>query len=208
MLPPVVEQRDNLGQARTGACSVVSDDCLDLDASSVDSTSPDDEVVVQLNVNLPNDVLEILGEEPGCKSAAKILLHEQLVTRWGSTIKQGFPKEEALILLDKYSWPDNLPELTPPKLNPEVVAALQKLHLAADSSHSQVQSHLGKGLCALAKGLTAVLTHIDKFPVDIRQEFLTNLLDSGRIFTNLYHRVSYKEKPACWNRLCRTSQVY
>lgn len=112
VLPPVVEQRDNLGQVRTGACSVVSDDCLDLDASSVDFPSPDDEVVVQNNVNLPNNVLEILGEEPGSKSGVKILLHEQLVTRWGSTIKQGFPKEEALILLDKYSWPDNLPELT------------------------------------------------------------------------------------------------
>lgn len=152
MLPPVVEQRDNLGQVRTGACSVVSDDCLDLDASSVNSPSPDDEVVVQNNVNLPNDVLEIWGEEPGSKSGVKILLHEQLVPRWGSTIKQGFPKEEALILLDKYSWPDNLPELTPPKLNPEVVAALQKPHLTADSSQSQIQSQLGKGLCALGRG--------------------------------------------------------
>ncbi|KAJ8966439.1 hypothetical protein NQ314_003521, partial [Rhamnusium bicolor] len=82
----------------------------------------------------------------------------------------------------------------PPKLNPEISAALLKQNLTTESSQCEVQNQLGKGICALGKGITNILNNIDKIPDDLKNDLLTNLLDSGRMLTNLFHRVSVTRK--------------
>ncbi|XP_031333948.1 uncharacterized protein LOC116163960 [Photinus pyralis] len=72
-------------------------------------------------------------------------------------------------------------------MNPEIPAVLDRYNLARDGSHVEVQNHLGKGLCALGKGIDLLLNGDTTV---IKNELLEYLCDTGRILTNLFHRES------------------
>lgn len=85
-------------------------------------------------------------------------------------------------LLNKYEISTKLTNLTPPKLNSEVIIALLKTSLTTGESHLEAQNHLGKGII------------INKIPKNIKGVLLSHLLESSRGLTNLFHRVIVTRK--------------
>lgn len=171
------------------ACSAVEN--ISQDACSV-YTSDQDELELHNDYALPEEVMEILGEDPTLKQQNAFMLHGLLAPRWEALIINGMKREDLANLLTKYDIPGNLSNLAPPKLNPEIAVALQtqKSTLAADASLNETQHQLGKGLCALGKAISRILDNIDLFPEEIKCEVLKCLTDSGQLFSNLFHRIS------------------
>lgn len=108
------------------ACSLTSE--VDLDACSVHSSKgkSDDELLIHNDEELPEEVLEILGDNPEKTPDTRFSLHAELVPRWRRNLLNGMQKDEANILFNKYEIPSNLSDLTPPKLNPEITTIMRK----------------------------------------------------------------------------------
>ncbi|CAG9773665.1 unnamed protein product [Ceutorhynchus assimilis] len=176
--------------ANSDVCSVCSV------SEVIDDNSNDNQDVLEVHndVSLPDDVLELLGDDPENKLDNSFSLHESLVSRWNALLRDGLKKEDCASRLNKYEIPSNLNSLTPPKLNPEVKAALLKSNLVTDSSYSEEQNQLSKGICALGKGISSILGNVKNLPEDLKGDLLSSLLDSGRILTNLFHRVTVTRK--------------
>lgn len=163
-----------------------------INACSVNN-EPSEVLIINNDEVLPEDVIKILGDDPGKAKANDFVLHDALAVRWRHTITNGLSKEELAGLLDKYKQPTNLLELTPPKLNPEILTILNKQNSLRDGSYVEIQNQLGKGLSALGKGINKMLNNAD-CSSKTRSEMLEYLYDSSKIFTNLFHRVSVIRK--------------
>lgn len=192
VLPRVVETR-NSPRHTESVCSAKS--VVSRNACSVShDNSPDGDVVLLHNdVILPSlseDILNSLGDDPTKNQGTSFALHEQLVLRWQAILTNGLKKGDKQNLLNKYEVPENLTNLCPPKLNPEVKAALSKQNLATDSAYVELQNQLGKGLSALGNGINIILNNADKISDELKSEILSSLGDSGKILTSLFHRLS------------------
>lgn len=181
------------------ACSVYSPGQnetseIPVNAGSVHEND-DDALVIHNDVDLSDDLLKILGENPETNDSNAYVLHAALAPRWRHTLLNGTKKDELMNILAKYDVPSNLAALSPPKLNPEILSILPKSNLMTDGSHSEVQNSLGKGLCALGKGITFLLHNTEEsISKESKETLLTLLSDSGRILTSLFHRVSVTRK--------------
>ncbi|XP_031338427.1 uncharacterized protein LOC116167250 [Photinus pyralis] len=174
------------------ACSIPNP-VANNDMCSVVNSPDRDELQIFCDEELPTmseDIFNSLGEDPNRVATNSFSLHEKLVTRWDALLTNGLKKGDSQTLLNNYELPSNLKSLCPPKLNLEVKAALQKQNILTDSAYVEIQNQLGKGLTALGKGISLLLDNLNKIPEDTRNPILTNLGDSGRILTNLFHRVS------------------
>ncbi|KAB0803149.1 hypothetical protein PPYR_00119 [Photinus pyralis] len=182
------ESRDSRGKRKRSANNLTDDTlgALIADASKVLSSVA--------NKNVTKDVIDMLGDDPESTAENGSLLHNELAKRWKVFLQNGLKKDDLLTILSKYDTPSNLSLLTAPILNPEVKAALQKPILSVDFSHSEGQNQLGKGLCALGKAISNILGNIESIPGDMRSGLLTDLFNSGRILTNLFHRESVIRK--------------
>ena len=136
LLPRAVDNAQEIPYANT--CSIGSEN---------ENNSPDeDELVVHTDVDvllpssLPDEVLKILGDDPNTDQNDTFMLHEQTVLRWQNILINGLKKPEASNLLGSFTIPTNLPNLNPPKLDPEVKAALPKQNFTVDSSYVEVQN--------------------------------------------------------------------
>lgn len=178
-----------------GVCNTTADSDV-CSVSGISDNFDDNQDVLDIDndVSLPDDVLELLGDDPEKKPDISFSLHESLVSRWNALLINGLKKEDCAGLLNKYEIPSNLNSLTPPKLNPEVKAALLKSSLASDSSYLEEQNQLSKGICALGKGISSILGNVKNLPEELKGDLLSSLLDSGRILTNLFHRVTVTRK--------------
>nr|CAI5849321.1 unnamed protein product [Callosobruchus analis]CAI5849796.1 unnamed protein product [Callosobruchus analis] len=78
-----------------------------------------DTVVIHNDVQLPDDVLDMLGEAPNPTPSDAGSIHSALAERWLHTITQGLAEEEKEKLIQKYKTPANCPLLIPPTINPE-----------------------------------------------------------------------------------------
>ncbi|CAH1106621.1 unnamed protein product [Psylliodes chrysocephalus] len=105
--------------------------------------SPDrkeEELILHNDIDLSEEVLSILGSNPEEAKNQSVSLHDALIPRWRNNVVHGLPRDEATALLHKYLVPSNLPNLTPPSLNPEIVAILGKTNLIRYESQKESQS--------------------------------------------------------------------
>ncbi|VEN59032.1 unnamed protein product [Callosobruchus maculatus] len=157
--------------------------------STIESHEP---LVIHNDIELPEEVLDILGSNPEKPKDSGFELHSELLPRWRNTLIKGMSKDETKALLDKHEVPSNLSELNPPKLNPEIGPILKKSPIAKarDASQFEVQNQLGRGISALGKAITSLLPIMDFPEENLKNDLLKNLCEAGKIFTNLFHRVS------------------
>ncbi|XP_044748215.1 uncharacterized protein LOC123309261 isoform X1 [Coccinella septempunctata] len=166
-----------------------------VDAYSV--TEPTDDVL-DLNTDedtleeeLSENILHILGNNDRNKNLeTQFGLHGAIAPVWENILVKGFKKEEIENLLQRYEMPNNLTLLAPPKLNNEITAILSKTNVARDGSYTEIQHQVGKGLCALGKGMNLILANRENIPEEYKTTLLTYLSDSSRILANVFHRVS------------------
>ncbi|KAJ8930809.1 hypothetical protein NQ314_016341 [Rhamnusium bicolor] len=175
------------------ACSTITGANYD-DANSIVIDNNDDTLVLHNDVLLPEDILKIMGEDPNKKQNANFSLQDQLATIWQTILVNGLKKADAQSLFNTYQIPKNLVNLKPPVFNAEVKAASSKQSIMADASYTEMQNQIGKGLSALGKCISVILLNLQNTPDQFKGEFLTNLCDSGRLFSNLFHRISVTRK--------------
>lgn len=73
---------------------------------------------------LPQDILQVLGNDPSTSTSKDVRLHPALASRWKSWISSGIDSDEKIKLLSKYSPKLSNISLEAPILNPEVASSL------------------------------------------------------------------------------------
>lgn len=125
-LSRVVQSRPSFRTNTESACSAFS--VNDEDECSVRfGASPDKDGILLHDedaMTLPDNILNILGDNPNKTENNTFSLHEQLAVRWEDILINGMKKGDCQNILGKYEIPTNLANLHPPKLNPEIKAAL------------------------------------------------------------------------------------
>ncbi|CAH1997736.1 unnamed protein product [Acanthoscelides obtectus] len=154
----------------------------------------DDTLILHNDVTLPEDILKLMGKDVNTDQSAVFSLHDQLTTIWQTNLTNGLKKSDAQTLFNAYQTSEKLSFLRPPELNPEVKAALSKQNISVDASYVEMQNQLGKGLAALGRSISTIFLDLEHMPDQFKGDFLTSLCDSGRILTNLFHRMSVTRK--------------
>lgn len=193
-IPHVLSDRERSSSLVRGEKNGGADSSLPQPADISDAGSISDDVLDVRTQSLSEDFTEILGSNPEKNLENDFLLHEELAPRWRHIIIEGLPKVEITDLLNKFSFPGNLSNLSPPKLNPEFISVLDGRSLARDGSYLELQNHLGKGLCALGKALNVLLSSSQENILDSRKDIISSLSDTGKILSNLIHRISITRK--------------
>ncbi|KAJ8944037.1 hypothetical protein NQ317_011906 [Molorchus minor] len=80
--------------------------------------------------------------------------------------------------------------LKAPELNAEINSAITTKVQRTDKYVQNNQNHLGTGLSAIGRTLSALLNNNDWGDKEFHQEILTKLSDAGKILCNVYHNMS------------------
>lgn len=142
------------------------------------------------DIELSEDTLQILGEDPGKGKLPIFTLHKAVEARWAHLVVHGLPKEEYNNISQRHETPSNGKFLTPPIVNPEVKAIMSGPNMTRDASHSNYQRQLGIGITALGKALNNVLEEEENIPRVLKDKILSNMVDSGRILCSLHSDIS------------------
>ncbi|XP_031337664.1 uncharacterized protein LOC116166724 [Photinus pyralis] len=171
-------------------------DAHNLNVVAPSPTGPVSEDVLEIenDVQLPMEVLEILGNDPSQKETSSPNLHAALASRWTSLAAFGLSKDEQNAFADTYTTPANCSALTAPALNPETRAILPSSIQAKDAAYVKFQSSLSNGIVALGRGLDIVLRENENFPTNCRENLLKNLSDAGKILVSFFHDLSISRR--------------
>ena len=162
--------------------------------SSVKDKPIENEVeILEIDAPLDDIILGVLGEAPLEKPEFGAPIHSEVAPRWDGILLTGLQKQQIEQLRSKYLIPSNCTSLASPKLNVEVEAGLIESIRKKDSSLSDLQAQLGKGLAALGTGLTHFLmTHGKNGTNSVG--IVSPLADCGRILTDLHYKFSQTRK--------------
>ncbi|KAF6205754.1 hypothetical protein GE061_019927 [Apolygus lucorum] len=142
-------------------------------------------------------ILDLLGKDPEAGNPNKdFVLHDQVVPRWRHTILNGSPREEVQGLSSKHSPPSNLLELIPPPINPEVKVNLPKQILIKDNAQTDLQALIATSLSALGANFNILLDPLTDIPNETRKFLLANSVDSAKLSTHLFHKISINRRNA------------
>ncbi|XP_063366035.1 uncharacterized protein LOC134657909 [Cydia amplana] len=153
----------------------------------------------EATVNLDPVILDLLGEDPSTKKIYGASLHKDIAPRWAHILTNGLTKESQADLIKQYRLPENCTNLSSPKLNPEIKAALSELNIKQDQYSQGKQNQIGSGLAALGQALNWVVTAKDIVPPDI----VKALIDAGRLICDNHYRESLSRRYAILNTLNR-----
>lgn len=154
------------------------------------------DAVISQNGELPQEYLLLFGEEPvGNTPLWGEEVQSVIASYWNKYIDLGVDKTEKEALQKKYLIPKNIPHLKSPELNPEILASISEAQKKEDKYSSIIQGQIGNGLAALAKGLNRLLS-VDENTLmrDLKTEIIPCLIDSGKIFTDVFHMESTRRK--------------
>ncbi|KAF6210509.1 hypothetical protein GE061_013615 [Apolygus lucorum] len=142
-------------------------------------------------------ILDLLGKDPEAGNPNRdFVLHDQVVPRWRHTILNGSPREEVQGLSSKHSPPSNLLELIPPPINPEVKVNLPKQILIKDNAQTDLQALIATSLSALGANFNILLDPLTDIPNETRKFLLANSVDSAKLSTHLFHKISINRRNA------------
>lgn len=118
--------------------------------------------------------------------------HEEIVNRWGKILKEGLDKEKRKSILEKYPTGKNLQLSKAPKLNEEILSSLPDQTVKQDNFLCQVQNHISSILTAIGSPITHIITQVP--PPEDNNTVLKNLIDAGRLLTDLHNSMSKHRK--------------
>ncbi|XP_037299425.1 uncharacterized protein LOC115445658 [Manduca sexta] len=136
----------------------------------------DTEMETPVEDTLDNSILEILGVVPESKEKEENLKKE-LVERWDNIIKKGLDKEGKETLRKENPGFNNFLQMFPPKLNPEVNAAISDPAKKRDQTILRRQEQIATALTCLGSALNICLNDMEKQKLDI----IKKLNDAARI---------------------------
>ena len=133
---------------------------------------------------IPENVIKLLGEDGNKEEPKGGRVNTKLAERWEAILKGGLPKETLMELTLKYPPPENLMQVTAPKLNPEVNAAITQPMIARDKQMVQRQTQIGAAISALGNMLTNII-HENEY-----NAYIEPLSDTIRMLCDLHYRNS------------------
>lgn len=157
---------------------------------NIENNLPENVLIINNDINLDEETLQCLGEDPAASNVNKIELHTALVPRWLNTLSNGIDKDLKGVLLHKYPAPTNCPNLKAPELNAEIVQIISPISLKRDKYQALAQSQLGVGITALGTALDMILKENN----DFSKSLLPPLSDAAKILTDLHHTLSISRR--------------
>ena len=141
-------------------------------------------------IELQQEVLEVIGArlESDKKHAAAI--HKDIALRWAEILRNGLPAEEVKKLLTKHPPPENCTFISVPKLNAEIIAAVQETAIRRDKGIVEKQERIAACLAALGRAISIVL----KMEGAHRIELLENLSEGSRLLASVHREESLARK--------------
>lgn len=139
---------------------------------------------------MDENILDLLGEDPNKKSYGEGI-HTDITTRWSHIITNGIEKEKKVELGKKYPLPENCLFLEPPKINPEIKAAISEQVLKRDQALEAQQNYLGQATACIGKALNILVKNSKE------KEFIeaTKVIsDAGRMLCDLFHKESMSRR--------------
>jgi hypothetical protein len=118
--------------------------------------------------------------------------HEEIVNRWGKILKEGLDKDKRKNILEKYPTGKNLQLAKAPKLNDEILSSLPDQAVKQDNFLCQVQNHISAILTAMGSPINQIITQVP--PPENDNTILKNLIDAGRLLTDLHYSMSKHRK--------------
>nr|CAH7746849.1 unnamed protein product [Callosobruchus chinensis] len=146
-------------------------------------------LVIHNDVELPDDILCILGDDPNKDQTTSFTLHPALASRWSHILTNGIDSEVLEKLRTTYGLPSNT-RMTAPRINPEISVILSAPQQARDNAHLQYQTSVGTALSALGSGLNILLQQDQNIPSDVKESLLKPFGDAGRILANVFASIS------------------
>ncbi|XP_045447501.1 uncharacterized protein LOC123655791 [Melitaea cinxia] len=133
----------------------------------------EEEPIPEEEEQLEENVLEILGVAPQTEAKGENL-HKQIVERWAVIVKKGLDKEEKEKIQIENPPFTNFSEMTPPKLNPEVNAAVNDVARKRDQIIFKRQQQVSTALSCLGSALQLSMK-------DQKLEAIKKLNDASRL---------------------------
>nr|CAI5851673.1 unnamed protein product [Callosobruchus analis] len=153
--------------------------------------SPNDgqELIIHNDVELPDDILGILGEDPNKDPTTSFTLHPALASRWSHILANGLDSEVLEKLRTTYGLSSNT-RMTAPRINPEISVILSTPQQARDNAHLKYQASVGTALSALGSGLNILLQQDQNISPSVKESLLKRFGDAGRILANIFASIS------------------
>ena len=141
-------------------------------------------------IELQQEIPEVIGArlKSDKKHAAAILI--DIALRWAKILRNGLPAEEVKKLVTKYPSPDNCTFISVPKLNAEIIAAVQETAVRRDKRIVKKQERIAACLAALGRAISIVL----KMEGAHRIELLENLSEGSKLLASVHREESLARK--------------
>ncbi|XP_022821717.1 uncharacterized protein LOC111353097 isoform X1 [Spodoptera litura] len=130
-------------------------------------------------MEIDTDIISAMGAvEEGPVSGPSA--HNEIVQRWTPILSKGLKKEDKAMLLKEYAPFHNIPAMVPPKLNPELSAAVSEPVKKRDMIIEYRQKNVAAALAAVGCGL-------ESFMFYNKVEGIKRFNDAAKILCDLLH---------------------
>lgn len=147
--------------------------------SPVKDTAPSEKL-------LDDNVLQVLGQHQEADNFSAPIQRE-IASQWDLLLKKGLSDLDRQQLLGKYKIPVNCTSAAPPKLNPEVKAAINEAALKRDERLEKVQLQMGVSLAALGKALSLLVSSSQSEEESRNLEIIEALSDGAKLLADIHH---------------------
>lgn len=117
-------------------------------------------------------------------------IHKDVALRGAEILRNGLSAEEVKKLMDKYPPPENRAFISVPKLDAEIIAALQESAIKQYKRIVEKQERISVSLGALGKAISNTL----KIEGPLKIELLENLSEMGRLPASVHRKESLARK--------------
>lgn len=148
-----------------------------------EQSTSDSNKAIGAAADIPNEILELLGEAKKLDPELGTKIPEEVAERWGKILLDGLAKDQKETLKGKMLVPENFTLARAPKLNPEVASVLSDSAKNRDKHLEAAQNQLGTGIAGLVN-LTKDL--IQAQSVD-KMDILKRISEVSQILLDLHH---------------------
>lgn len=148
--------------------------------------------VVPVTENVPsnderpqNEFIEILGEDPSTAVTYGPEIHKEIASRFTHICTSGLDKTNRKLLIEKHKVPGNCINISAPRLNAEIKAALSDSVVKRDKAIEYRQHQMAAAISSLGSIMSNLL--INKCD---NNALMRDLMDLGRLLCDIQHSQS------------------